>query len=170
MATFEPTISQLERAKIRYVIVGGLAVVLQGHPRLTMDLDIVVDLEPDNARQAMEALNAAGFRPVAPVDATAFSDPEARRQWIEEKNMIVFSLRDPDEPTRSVDVFVREPIDFVELWSESEVVALPTTAARIASIPHLIRMKQESGRPIDLDDIEALRIIHETRSKDEGSS
>ena len=37
MAVFEPIFQALNDAGARYVVVGGLAVVLQGHARLTVD-------------------------------------------------------------------------------------------------------------------------------------
>jgi hypothetical protein len=39
MAIFEPILARLNEAGGRYVVVGGLAVVLHGHARLTVDLD-----------------------------------------------------------------------------------------------------------------------------------
>jgi hypothetical protein len=46
---FERTIAALEAARVRYLIVGGVAVVLHGHLRTTGDLDLLVDLSDDNA-------------------------------------------------------------------------------------------------------------------------
>jgi hypothetical protein len=44
---FERVISALNDTGVDYVIVGGIAVVLHGVDRLTADLDLVMDLEPD---------------------------------------------------------------------------------------------------------------------------
>jgi hypothetical protein len=41
----------LGQAQARYLVVGGVAVVLHGHPRFTADLDLVVALDPDNVRR-----------------------------------------------------------------------------------------------------------------------
>ena len=40
-------IETLERLQIPYMIVGGFAAILYGEPRLTIDVDIVVDLKPE---------------------------------------------------------------------------------------------------------------------------
>ena len=40
---FEPVFRALNDAGVRYVIVGGFATVLHGHPRLTADIDLVLD-------------------------------------------------------------------------------------------------------------------------------
>lgn len=158
-AIFAPVIAALEAASVRYVIVGGVAVVLQGYPRVTMDLDLVVELAPENALRAVNALVATGLRPVVPVEASSFADPAVRRSWVREKGMKVFSLRDPGFPIRQVDIFVEHPIDFDEMWRESVEASVDGTPVRVASIDHLIRMKQRAGRPKDLADIEALRTL-----------
>ncbi|HEY7762600.1 MAG TPA: hypothetical protein VIC52_06250 [Actinomycetota bacterium] len=161
MTLFEPIFAALERAGVRYVTVGGVAVVLHGHARLTADLDLAVDLAPRAASEAIDALTALGFRPRLPVEASGFADPAVRRRWITERGMTVFSLWDPDDPLRSVDLFVEHPIDFEELWARSVVVDIEGTPARVASITDLIRLKRAAGRPVDLEDIAALEEIQE---------
>ncbi|HEX6231464.1 MAG TPA: hypothetical protein VF029_07095 [Actinomycetota bacterium] len=168
MALFEPIFEALERGNVRYVVVGGVAVVLHGHARLTADLDLAVDLSPVGARRAVEALVGMGLRPRAPVDPLGFADPETRARWRAERGMEVFSMWDPTDPMRVVDLFVDNPIDFEELWARSEQVRLVGTAARVASIPDLIRLKRLAGRPEDLWDIEALEAIMERRREPGG--
>lgn len=51
MSIYEPIFSRLNEQGGRYLVVGGLAVVLHGHARLTVDLDRVVDLAPEAARR-----------------------------------------------------------------------------------------------------------------------
>lgn len=165
MAIFEPIFEALDAAGVRYVAVGGVAVVLRGHPRLTTDLGLAIDLTPGPAAAAMDALAGIGFQPRLPLDPAGFSDAAVRSRWIEEKGMTVFSLWDPDDPTRSVDLFVAEPIAFEELWERSELVDLEGIKARIASIPDLIRLKQVSGRPLDEEDIQALTTILEQKGQ-----
>jgi hypothetical protein len=163
---FEPIFEALNRERVRYVIVGGLATVLHGFARLTADVDLVVDLSPPESLKAIDALVALGFRARVPVDPRQFADPLARRRWIDEKNMQVFTLIDPADPMRSVDLFVDEPIPFDELWARAEMVTLPNTSVRVAAIADLILMKQRAGRPQDLIDIDALRRIAEKKATD----
>jgi hypothetical protein len=145
--------------QVRYVVVGGLATVLHGYARLTADIDLMVDLEPEEVRKSIDALAGYGMVPRLPVDPYGFADPDIRRHWIEEKNMRVFSMWKPDEPLLSVDLFVEDPIEFHLVWSRAEVVALGPVSVRIASIPDLIALKRLANRPQDVIDIEKLTEI-----------
>jgi hypothetical protein len=165
MAHFEPIFTALETAHARYVVVGGLATVLHGFARLTADVDIVIDLEPSEAKKVLSALQAIGFRPRAPVGAYDFADPTVRKRWIDEKGMRVFSLWDPKNPLREVDLFVEHPVPFQELWDRSELVELGGSRVRIASIPDLIFLKRLAGRAQDLQDIEALEAILQRKGR-----
>jgi hypothetical protein len=53
MSLFEPIFAALETARVRYVVVGGMATVLHGYARLTADIDLIVDQAPDEARKAI---------------------------------------------------------------------------------------------------------------------
>ena len=57
----------LNDAEVRYLIVGGLAVVLHGYVRFTQDIDLVIQLERENVLRAMNAFTAIGYRPLVPV-------------------------------------------------------------------------------------------------------
>ena len=160
-ARYEAIIKALEDADVRYVIAGGFAVNLHGFLRFTKDLDLIIDLDPANANRALQVLGACGLAPRLPVAMAEFADPDKRRDWIENRNMLVFQIWHPEDPMCSVDVFVRSPIDFDALWLRAPRAHLGSTACRIASIEDLITMKQQAGRPQDLRDIEELlRIQH----------
>jgi len=149
----------LDQAKVQYVVVGGLAVILHGHLRATRDLDLIIGLEPSNCLKGMQTLEGIGLRPRLPVKMRDFSDPEKRRDWHKNRHMEVFQLWDPRNPLRSVDVFVHEPIRFSELWRDSIVKDYDGIPIRVASIPHLIEMKTIANRPQDRIDIEKLHAI-----------
>lgn len=163
MSLFEPIIYALENEGVRYVVVGGVATVLHGYARLTADIDLIVDLNPDEARKAIRVLTALGFAPRAPVNAEDYADPNIRRMWFDDKGMRVLSLWDPHHPMREVDLFVENPIDFDLLYERSQLVALATTHVRIASIEDLIQLKRLANRPEDQRDIEALQAIRRTK-------
>lgn len=161
---FEELLAALARSGTRFVVVGGLAVVIQGHARLTADVDLVVDLDSENVRRAIAALTSLGLRPLLPVRATDFAEPEQRREWVETRSMEVFSMRDERNPLLTVDLFAREPFPFDELWSRADRVILGGETVRIASIGDLIAMKRAVGRPQDLADIEELERIARRRN------
>jgi predicted nucleotidyltransferase len=157
----------LNDAGVRYLVVGGLAVVAHGYVRHTADIDLVVQLERKNLTRALEVLSRLNYKPKAPVSIFEFADPERRREWIEEKNMKVFSLRSEDHPLTEVDVFVREPFDFAACWENRLIQELvPGVAINFVPIETLLALKQEAGRPEDLLDIARLEIIRRRRSDD----
>ena len=151
----------LDNAGVRYVVVGGLAVVLRGHPRMTVDLDVVVDLAPGPAERAMDALSSLGLLPRLPVAARDFANPELRQQWVTQRHLQVFSLYDPTDPFREVDVFAVEPRPFEELVGGSSLLEVGGLCVRVASLEHLIEMKQTAGRTRDLEDVRALQRLLE---------
>ncbi|MHB8511859.1 MAG: nucleotidyl transferase AbiEii/AbiGii toxin family protein [Actinomycetota bacterium] len=161
MATFEQIFAALNESGTRYVAVGGIAVILHGYLRLTNDADLVIDLRTENASAAMKALTNIGLRPLAPVDPLGFADPDLRRVWIEQKNMQVFSLLDPEDVFHNVDLFVDYPIPFEDLWSDSIELQWNGVPVRIASLEHVLTMKRMAGRAKDLADIEALQDLSE---------
>ena len=54
----ERIFAALDASDARYLVVGGVAVVLHGHPRLTADLDLVIALDPANVRAAAASAEA----------------------------------------------------------------------------------------------------------------
>ena len=156
MAFFLPVFKQLNVADVRYVVVGGVATILHGYVRATTDIDLIVDLQIDEAEKAIEALSGEGYKPRIPVQAKEFADDNKRKQWIETKGMTVFSMFHPEQPGLSIDLFAQHPIPFDELWERSQVFDVDGTGIRVCSLDDLIRLKQLAGRNKDMDDIEKL--------------
>ena len=157
MGLYDDVYAAFEAAGVRYVVVGGMAVVMSGHVRATVDLDVVVDLDPAPAQQAIQALEGLGLQPRVPVSATDFADPAIRQSWIRDKHMQVLSFYDPRQLAREVDVFVTYPLDFETLVARAVPTAVGSRTVPVASVEHLIEMKRAAGRPRDLDDIKALQ-------------
>jgi len=166
MSLFEPIFTALNDAEVRYVVVGGVAMVLHGHARLTVDIDLVVDLDDQPAARAIDALVGMGLRPRAPVNPRDFADSAIRAAWVRDRAMQVFSLSDPANPMRAIDLFVAYPIPFEELWARSQVFDIQGAPVHVASIEDLIHLKRMAGRPQDEADIQELEAILALRKKE----
>lgn len=157
--SIEQVLAGLNGAGVRYLVVGGVAVVLHGHLRTTAYLDLVVALDEANASRAIRALEALGFAPRAPVPAAQFADAAVRASWIREKGLTVFSLSSARAAGLEVDLFAEEPFDFEQAYGRAVTVTLDTTTATVASLEDLIAMKRRAGRAQDQADVEALEAI-----------
>lgn len=158
----------LNDADVRYLIVGGLAVVAHGYVRFTQDIDLVIQLERENVLRAMDALTAIGYRPLIPVDAAQFADETLRKQWRDEKGMIVFQLLNPHRESTRIDIFVTEPFVFVQEFETAKWHTWGELRAPVIRIEALIAMKEATDRPQDLADAALLRDILE-RQRDESN-
>jgi hypothetical protein len=158
----------LSAADVRFIVVGGVAVVLHGFLRVTADLDLVLDLDSENLRKAVDVFEREGFQPRPPVPLRAFCDAEQRQRWKDEKNLLVFSLWHPRQAGFEVDLFVDEPFPFDAAYDRARLVASGDQTIRIASIDDLINMKRVAGRPKDAEDIEALTELRKKNEQREG--
>ncbi|GAB4175869.1 MAG: hypothetical protein Fur0039_18620 [Rhodocyclaceae bacterium] len=157
-------IRNLADARIDYVLVGGLAVALHGYRRVTMDVDVVLAMTPENLRRFIDCAKAAGLRPVLPVPIEALANPGQIEQWHREKGMLAFALRGPDRMAAVIDVLVKPVIPFAELRRDAVMVPVATLTIPVASIEHLIAMKSGTGRSKDAIDIEELRKLQAGRT------
>ena len=163
MSVYEPIFTILNAAGVRYVVVGGVAAVLHGYARMTADVDVAVDLAPQESLKMIRALVSQGFRPQVPVSAEAFADPAVREEWLQEKHMRAFSLVDPANPMRVIDVLLAPEIPFEELYVRSLDAVVGQTPIKLASLEDLIALKQHAGRPQDLADVEHLRALQKQK-------
>lgn len=162
---YEEVLRALDAASIRYVLVGGVAVVMHGVPRTTADLDIAIDLEESNVRRLVEVMTALGFVPRAPVGALELASAERRRTWIADKHMAAFTFHRPGRPLDEVDVLIDPPLPFAELAAGADIVEAEGLRLPIAGIRHLIRMKEQAGRAQDVADADALRRLLEAQGE-----
>ena len=140
---FKELLSVLAKHEVRYLIIGGYAVMKYTEPRWTKDLDILIAIDPANARSMFAALKEFGA-PLAGLTPGDFTDSEAFYQM--------------GRPPLRVDVLMSVPgVTFEEAWERRETVAFGDTSAIFISREDLILSKQASGRPQDLMDLENLR-------------
>jgi len=157
LASFEAVAQALDKAGVRYIVAGGLAVNAHGYLRFTKDVDIVLNLVTDNILRAFAALSELGYRPNVPVTAAQFADAALRASWIRDKGMQVLQLWCDEHRETPIDIFVEEPFDFDEEYGKALIKPLHDAIdIRFVSLPTLIRMKQKAGREQDHIDIEHL--------------
>lgn len=152
-------IELLSANRVDYVLVGGLAVALQGYQRVTMDVDVVLAMDEANLDRFIAAADAGGLRPTVPVPIRSLRQPELIEQWYREKGMLAFSLRTSDTVATVIDVLVRPKVPYADLRRDSTIVEVGPHRIPVASIDHLIALKTDTGRSKDATDIEALKKI-----------
>ena len=150
-------IKLLAEKKIDFVLVGGLAVALQGYQRVTMDVDVVLAMDADNLERFIAGAREAGLRPTIPVPIESLARPELIEQWHREKGMLAFSLRGAAAQATVLDVLVKPVVPYADLRRDALMVTLGTSRVPVASIPHLIAMKTGTGRSKDQIDIDELK-------------
>ncbi|MCD6254817.1 MAG: hypothetical protein J7J44_00915 [Deltaproteobacteria bacterium] len=65
---YEEIFREFEQIGVRYLIVGGMAVNLYGYLRLTIDLDLMVDLSDENLSKIINVMERLGYIPKVPVN------------------------------------------------------------------------------------------------------
>jgi hypothetical protein len=156
----------LQARGVDFVVAGGVAMVLHGVERMTLDLDVAVSLEPENLKRFLSALSQLNLVPRAPIPADTILDAARVEELIQEKNALVFTFWNPQEPYRQIDMFLTRENSFDDLIADAHALIIRGRTIRVASRRKLIEMKSRV-RPIrekDLNDIKALTKIDEHRS------
>ena len=154
----EAIVRALNEANVQYLIVGGLAVNAHGYERLTVDVDLVIGLQPENIIRGLRALAEVDYHASVPVTPEQFADPLLRDEWRREKGMVVLKLWSDSHRRTPLDVFIYEPFDFrLEYERASFQAVAGDVRAPVLAYNSLLEMKQGAGRPKDLLDIAALR-------------
>lgn len=147
---------RLNRAKINYLVVGGVAVNLHGYKRFTADIDIVVALDEDNLSKLDKLMDELGYMPRIPVDLKALSDDERLYDIIENKNCKAYTYNGPAGTILQIDVLVEESIKFHTLYENKIVKNIGNMKIPVVGLDDLINMKEKASRPRDLEDLDAL--------------
>ena len=135
--------SSLQRHKVRYVVIGGIAAVLHGVPRATFDLDILIDANPDNAKNLLDAFLDARL------GTASLTTPEE----LLSQEITIFKDR------VRIDVQTSTPgLKFDEAWNRPETMEYQKQKFYVASRQDLISSKRATGRPMDLEDVRLLEL------------
>ena len=164
---YERTFRELALRKIKYLVIGGIAVNIHGYSRATGDLDIMISFEIENLKEFIGLVNALGFIPKIPVKIKELADPEKVESWKKEKHLKVFSIYNPQNELEHIDIMIENYIDFDIAYSNREVVSAKGTEISVISIDDLIELKKMAGRKRDELDIKALQKIKEIKNGQE---
>ena len=136
-------LSLLEKHKVRYLVVGGYAVMKYTEPRFTKDLDLWVSTDQENSKAVYAALKEFG----APLKDLAPADFAQEGYFYQMGN-----------PPFRLDVMMSIPgVTFEAAWANREKVQLEGLIIPFISKADLIKAKEASGRDQDLIDAKELR-------------
>lgn len=142
----------LSKANVPYAIVGGYAVALHGVIRGTVDVDIVVQWSLKNLQNTENAFKEIGLVSLIPITAEILF--HFRDEYIQNRNLIAWNFYDPSNPLNQVDIVINYDLKGTH---DTKKIETPFGTIRILSLSELIKMKESSGRPQDLEDVKALK-------------
>lgn len=155
---YEDVFLALNEAKTDYAVCGGMAVVLYGFPRLTVDLDLIVSLEKESLEKVYNILLKLNYKPKTPIKKEEFVEKEKLEKLGKEKNMKVVSFFNLKDPLKVIDDCVNLP-KISEIFKRKKFIKVKNLKIPIVSIDNLIKMKKGSARAQDIINIENLEKI-----------
>lgn len=159
MGDYEEILTALVDAKVDFIIGGGVACVLHGVERVTLDVDIAVATNDQNFSKFLDVMQRLGLKPRVPVDPLSLLDEKVLAHIIYEKQALVFSFLDPDRPTRQVDMFLRNDLNHSAMANHIEMIELHGKTLKVVSKDKLLEIKLAIDPPRlkDQIDIEFLK-------------
>ncbi len=139
---FKEFVQSLNDNQVRYLVIGGYAVAYHGYPRYTKDIDIWVEMTPENAANMLKALEQFGFAALN-LQAADFLTPDQ-----------VIQLGYP--PSRIDLITTPDGVDFATCFANRLEVELDSVAVNFIDLENLKLNKRASGRLQDLADLENL--------------
>ncbi|MFA5839512.1 MAG: nucleotidyl transferase AbiEii/AbiGii toxin family protein [Candidatus Margulisiibacteriota bacterium] len=146
---YEAEFKALNKHKIRYLIIGGVAVNLYGLHRLTRDLDLMIDLSKEHFEQFIEVMRKLGYKSKVP-----------KTKWAKCSAVAFHNLKEED---KRIDVFLHNPIDFNEAYKKRKLFKCKGFSISCVSIDDLITMKDKADRIRDWIDVGSLKRIMEIK-------
>ena len=139
---FKELLNLFKKHNVKYLVVGGYAVMLYTEPRFTKDLDLLISVEINNATAVYNALKEFGA-PLFNLTEKDFSQDGYFYQM-------------GRAPMR-VDILMSIPgIKFEDAWNRHKRLTIDGIEMNFISKEDLIISKKASGRPQDLIDVENL--------------
>jgi hypothetical protein len=152
---FKELLKIFRSGNVRYLVVGGYAVMRYTEPRYTKDLDLWIATDAENAERVYAALKAFGA-PLAGLTPKDFSVEGYFYQM--------------GRPPFRLDIMMSIPgVTFESAWERREEVLIDGVPIPFISRADLIRAKKASGRPQDRIDIDRLEKAAPADPADGGS-
>lgn len=140
---FKEILGLFRRYKVRYMVVGGYAVMKYTEPRYTKDLDLWISIDPQNAEAVFSALKEFG----APLTDLTVEDFAQEGYFYQMGNA----------PLR-LDIMMSIPgVEFESAWDRRVEVKIDELSIQFISKEDLIKAKIAAGRPQDQIDVENLK-------------
>ena len=147
---FKELLKIFNEHEVKYLVVGGYAVMKYSEPRYTKDLDIWVEASPENAKKVFQALKA-------------FVSPLAN---LTEADFAAAGFFQMGRPPVRVDILMTlDGVTFETAWANRVLTSFDEVPTTIISLMDLIENKKASGRPQDLEDIEKMKISQRIKQK-----
>jgi hypothetical protein len=140
---FKEFIQLLNDNQVKYLVIGGYAVAVHGHPRYTKDIDIWIEISDENAQKLVTALTQFGFESLG-LTSEDFQTPHQIIQLGYPPNRIDL-ITNPDG------------IDFQTCYDSKIEVTLNDVPVKFINLDNLKKNKLASGRLQDLADLEKLQ-------------
>ncbi len=140
---FKEFIQLLNDNQVKYLVIGGYAVAVHGHPRYTKDIDIWIEISEENAQKLVTALTQFGFESLG-LTSEDFQTPHQIIQLGYPPNRIDL-ITNPDG------------IDFQTCYDSKIEVTLNNVPVNFINLDNLKKNKLASGRLQDLADLEKLQ-------------
>jgi predicted nucleotidyltransferase len=139
---FDETLKLLTRHEVEFIVVGGVAAVLEGSPVLTFDLDIVYNTSESNSDRLAAALVEINAR---------YKDPAGRHIVPDVPRLLTMRLHLLETDLGPLDVLraVGDGLGYEELLARSVVHDLDDFSIRAIDLETLIEAKEYANRPKD---------------------
>ena len=142
---YEKLLAKLARAEVKFIIVGAVAVALNGFVRTTEDVDILIESSAENVTRLLGELRNFGeghARELSPAD---FSESEGAIRIIEDFPLDVFT--------------VMRGKHYADLIASTKSTRIDDVDVSYLDAEALIALKGDSQRDQDRIDVSALRLL-----------
>ncbi len=139
---FKDMLCALSDVAVEYLLVGGHAMAVHGHPRYTHDFDLWVRPSAENARRLMQALREFGA-PLHEVEESDFTQAN-----------LIFQIGVP--PHRIDFMTSIAGVEFGQAWPNRKDIEIEGITVPVIGKSELIANKRATGRTRDLADCEEL--------------